>query len=412
MTDTKKEEDLLDFEDEEEVTQPAATEQKADAGYSTTQIRGFRDFLLKPELNRAITDNGFEHPSEVQHQAIPAAILGQDILAQAKSGMGKTAVFVLSALHQIEERDEKVVQCIVLVHTRELAYQIQREFVRFSKYLPYAKVGVFYGGVPIPANKALLEKKDDDFPTICVGTPGRMVDLVRRNILKTDHVKYFVMDEADQLLEKLDMRRDVQDVFMKCPASKQVMMFSATLPKEIRELAKKFMKYATANNNKMTRHPTLLPTHPPTPPLPRHREPLEIYVDSQSKLTLHGLQQYYVELDETQKNAKLNDLLDNLEFNQVMIFVKSPQRAEVLNTLMKELGFPSTCIHGKYVHSAVAASSSVFLFVLWKHRVRSNTFSFSSQDEAGRAYRDVQGVQGVQVAHLHRHEPVRPWYRH
>eukprot|EP01061_Rhynchopus_euleeides_P038040 TRINITY_DN65411_c0_g1_i1.p1 TRINITY_DN65411_c0_g1~~TRINITY_DN65411_c0_g1_i1.p1 ORF type:complete len:439 (+),score=217.17 TRINITY_DN65411_c0_g1_i1:59-1375(+) len=319
MTDVKKEEgetDLLDFNDEE--PQPVATEQRADAGYSTAQIRGFREFLLKPELNRAITDNGFEHPSEVQHQAIPAAMLGQDILAQAKSGMGKTAVFVLSVLHQLEEREDKVVQAICLVHTRELAYQIQREFVRFSKYLPYAKVAVFYGGIQISQNKALLQKKGDDFPSIVVSTPGRLVALVKGNILNTEHVKYFVMDEADQLLEKLDMRRDVQDVFMKCPTNKQVLMFSATLSKDIRDLAKKFMK-----------------------------DPLEIYVDSQSKLTLHGLQQYYIEVEENKKNRKLNDLLDALEFNQVMIFVRSPQRATALNAMLKECGFPSTCIHGR-----------------------------------------------------------------
>ena len=263
MTDTKKEEgetDLLDFEDEE--AQPTTNEQRADAGYSTAQIRGFREFLLKPELNRAITDNGFEHPSEVQHQAIPAAMLGQDILAQAKSGMGKTAVFVLSVLHQIEKRDDKVVQAICLVHTRELAYQIQREFVRFSKYLPYAQVAVFYGGIPVAQNVALLNKKGDDFPTIVVGTPGRLTDLVKRGKLLTDHVKYFVMDEADQLLEKLDMRRDVQDVFMKCPSSKQVLMFSATLAKDIRELAKKFMKYAP--------HPHPHPLPPPLPSTPPH----------------------------------------------------------------------------------------------------------------------------------------------
>merc|ERR1712048_1275859 len=127
-----------------------------------------------------------------------------------------------------------------------------------------------------------------------------------------------VMDEADQLLEKLDMRRDVQEVFVKCPANKQVMMFSATLPKDVREVAKKFMK-----------------------------DPLEIYGDSQAKLTLHGLQQYYVDLEEKQKNRKLADLLDSLEFNQVIIFVRSTPRCTALNEMLKECGFPSVCINSR-----------------------------------------------------------------
>ena len=311
---------LLDFEDDEADKQQG--EEAAGAagamGHATIQIRGFREFLLKPELNRAITDNGFEHPSEVQDQCIPSAILGQDILAQARSGMGKTAVFVLSVLHQIEETDEKYIQSICLVHTRELAHQIKREFVRFSKYLPSVKTSVFYGGMPIAQDIKVLQKKGEEYPTIAVGTPGRMIALIRNGHLKTEKVKYFVMDEADQLLDKLDMRKDVQDIFVKCPTGKQVMMFSATLPKEIRDVAKKFMK-----------------------------DPLEIYVDSMAKLTLHGLHQYYVEVEEKEKNRKLNDLLDSLEFNQVVIFVKSAPRAEALNTILKKCGFPSTCIHSR-----------------------------------------------------------------
>lgn len=112
------------------------------------------------------------------------------------------------------------------------------------------------------------------------------------------------------------MRRDVQEIFRSTPHSKQVMMYSATLSKEIRPICKKFMQ-----------------------------TPLEIYVDDQTKLTLHGLQQYYVKLDEKEKNRKLNDLLDSLEFNQVCIFVKSVQRANELNKLLNECNFPSICIH-------------------------------------------------------------------
>eukprot|EP00913_Durusdinium_trenchii_P008352 g7845.t1 len=258
---------------------------------------GFKDFLLKPELLRAIVDCGFEHPSEVQHECIPQAILGTDVLCQAKSGMGKTAVFVLACLQQIDS-SEKAVRTMVVCHTRELAYQIKQEFERFSKYFPGVKSAVVYGGTPMSTDKEML--KD------CRSTPD----------LKLDKLQHFVLDECDKCLDKIDMRKDVQSIFMESPKKKQVMMFSATMSAETRALCKKFMT-----------------------------EPHEIRVDEESKLTLHGLLQYYVKLTEKEKNRKLNDLLDALEFNQVVIFVKSVQRAVALDKLLVECNFPSIAIH-------------------------------------------------------------------
>merc|ERR1712228_39767 len=151
---------------------------------------------------------------------------------------------------------------------------------------------------------------------ILIGTPGRVLGLVREKDLKLDKLTQFVLDECDKCLEKLDMRKDVQQIFMETPKKKQVMMFSATMSKETRELCKKFMQ-----------------------------DPHEISVDQESKLTLHGLLQYYVKLTEKEKNRKLNDLLDALEFNQVVIFVKSVQRAIALDKLLVECSFPSLAIH-------------------------------------------------------------------
>ncbi|KAJ2002103.1 Suppressor of the cold-sensitive snRNP biogenesis mutant brr1-1, partial [Coemansia sp. S85] len=134
--------------------------------------------------------------------------------------------------------------------------------------------------------------------------------------LRLSSVNSFVIDECDKVLEAIDMRRDVQDIFKATPHNKQVLMFSATLSKEIRPVCKKFMQ-----------------------------DPREIYVDDEAKLTLHGLQQYYVTLPEAGKNRKLSDILDSLEFNQVVIFVKSVQRAKLLNNLLNSCNFSSTCIH-------------------------------------------------------------------
>lgn len=140
----------------------------------------FADMLLKAELNRSIAECGFEHPSEVQQECIPHAMMGVDILCQAKSGMGKTAVFVLTMLHQLPV-DPKPCSALVLCHNRELAYQIQKEFKRFQSQLPDVRTEVIYGGVPINEHITLLKglKK----PHIVVGTPGRILALVKKGDL-------------------------------------------------------------------------------------------------------------------------------------------------------------------------------------------------------------------------------------
>merc|ERR1719376_656884 len=197
-----------------------------------------------------------------------------------------TAVFVLATLQQIEPVDGQV-SVLVMCHTRELAFQISKEYERFSKFLPAIKVGVFFGGLAIAKDEQVLK-----------------------------NLKHFVLDECDKMLEQLDMRRDVQEIFRATPHEKQVMMFSATLSKDIRPVCKKFMQ-----------------------------DPMEVYIDDEAKLTLHGLRQHYVKLKDSEKNRKLFELLDVLEFNQVVIFVKSVQRCVALAQLLIEQNFPAIAIH-------------------------------------------------------------------
>ncbi|KAK7077576.1 ATP-dependent RNA helicase ddx39a [Halocaridina rubra] len=207
-----------------------------------------------------------------------------DILGQAKPGIGKTAVFVLATLQQIDPVDGQV-SVFVMCHTRELAYQIAKEHERFRKYMPTVKIGVFFGGMNVSKDEETLKS---NCPHIVVGTPGRLLALIRNKKLNLKNLKHFVLDECDKMLEQLDMRRDVQEIFRNTPHEKQVMMFSATLSKEIRPVCKKFMQ-----------------------------DPMEVYIDDEAKLTLHGLQQHYVKIKENEKNRKLFELLDALEFNQV-----------------------------------------------------------------------------------------------
>ncbi|XP_075449223.1 ATP-dependent RNA helicase DDX39A-like [Ascaphus truei] len=179
--------------------------------------------------------------------------------------------------------------------------------------LSHSQVAVFFSGLSI--------KKDEDVIRrsclhIVVGTPGCILALIRDKTLSLKNVKHFVLDECDKMLEQLDMRRDMQEIFRLTPHEKQCMMFSATLSKEIHPVCRKFMQ-----------------------------DPMEVFVDDETKLTLHGLQQYYVKLKDSEKNRKLFDLLDVLEFNQVVIFMKSVQRWVALAQLLVEQNFPAIAFH-------------------------------------------------------------------
>uniref|UniRef100_A0A667X1H3 RNA helicase n=1 Tax=Myripristis murdjan TaxID=586833 RepID=A0A667X1H3_9TELE len=290
MTENDVDNELLDYEEDEVEAAGVAEVGSGDGmsvrkegvkgSYVSIHSSGFRDFLLKPELLRAIVDCGFEHPSEVK-------------------GQGHCDLMCVSVL--------------VMCHTRELAFQISKEYERFSKYMPTVKVAVFFGGLSIKKDEEVLKR---ECPHVVVGTPGRILALTRNKTLNLRHIKHFILDECDKMLEQLDMRRDVQEIFRMTPHEKQVMMFSATLSKEIRPVCRKFMQ-----------------------------DPMEIFVDDETKLTLHGLQQYYVKLKDNEKNRKLFDLLDVLEFNQVVIFVKSVQRCVALAQLLVEQNFPAIAIH-------------------------------------------------------------------
>ncbi|VEL10449.1 unnamed protein product [Protopolystoma xenopodis] len=404
--------DLLDYEDEEQETvqEPKANgEALAKKGikgaYVTIHSSGFRDFILKPELLRAIVDCGFEHPSEVQHECIPQAILSMDVLCQAKSGMGKTAVFVIATLQQLDA-EESVTRVLV---------------------------GVFFGGVPIRKDIETLTKSTIH---IVVGTPGRILDLVRNKALKLAGIKHFILDECDKMLETLglfilfynDVRyaprrpRDIQNdspsktsddvqcyneqrdppslpklharrrlltsaavdflITMQrcdghsssCP-SRYACLFGRDNPiLDVRRICTEncllrsqithsetkppYLRYWRLDSSRLSRCgeggqrigsnrvlgsrvSKLIWRHQPL----NFFQPLEIFIDNDSKLTLHGLRQHYVKVKETEKNKKLFELLDELHFNQVIIFVKSVQRCTALAQLLVDQNFPAIAMH-------------------------------------------------------------------
>lgn len=283
--------------------------------YAGVGTVSFRDMLLKEQILRAIGDAGFEHPSEVQQNAIPFAMVGQDMIVQAKSGMGKTAVFVIATLQQIEvDPDDDGVDTLILCHSREMAFQVHKEVERLGKYVTDVNSACVFGGISVSEQKAMIEKQT---PHILVGTPGRVLHFIKNRVVKIDGLKRLVLDECDDMLQGSEMRRQIQDIFKEAPKEKQVMMCSATIGARAKGICRQISQNAE-----------------------------EIFLDD-NKLTLHGLQQHYVEIEEKDKIKKLNDLLDTLDFNQVIVFVRSTERASALDKVLQKAFFPSIALHGR-----------------------------------------------------------------
>lgn len=159
----------------------------------------FKDFLIQDELKTAIQEGGFEFPSDVQKQCLPVALMGNDVLCQGKTGMGKTAVFIFTIINRILKGEIKGdLSCLVLCHTRELAYQISKEFKRFSKNMTMKTI-LLIGGDSEKEQMKELKKK----PTIIIGTPGRIISLNQKKALDLSNIQVFVIDECDKMLNAL-----------------------------------------------------------------------------------------------------------------------------------------------------------------------------------------------------------------
>ena len=194
----------------------------------------FEDLNLKESILKAIKDLGYETPSQIQAESIPIAIKGYDLIGQAQTGTGKTAAFGCSILNNMQKNEN--ISSIILTPTRELAIQIYEELNKLSKY-DKAKVLAVYGGDPIQRQIRELKKGTD----IVVGTPGRVLDLIRRNILPLSNIQSFVLDEADEMLN-MGFIDDIKEVMKELPKERQTLLFSATMPPQIEKLAKHYMK--------------------------------------------------------------------------------------------------------------------------------------------------------------------------
>lgn len=271
----------------------------------------FDSMSLPDNLLRGIYAHGFEKPSPIQQKAIIPIKNGNDVLAQAQSGTGKTGAFSIGAMCHVDPALKKV-QILVLVPTRELAQQIEYVASHLGTYLPLSVYSAT-GGTPINADLKALERGVQ----YLVGTPGRIYDLMHRNALSRQHIKVLIMDEADQMLEDRFREQVMCILGLGFSKNTRVALFSATMPAEVVEFADSLLQN---------------PTRILIPP---------------EEVTLDGIKQYFVELPrEDWKYEVLCDLYQQLNINQAIIYCNKRQKVEWLAEKMSAQGFPLSFIHG------------------------------------------------------------------
>jgi translation initiation factor 4A len=269
------------------------------------------DFDIKTDLLRGIYCVGFENPSPIQQKAIKPMLSGKDIIAQAQSGTGKTGTFSISTL-QLIDTDVQEIQAIILSPTHELAIQSANVIKNIGAMMKKLVVKTLVGGTSINEDTNSLKTNT---PHIVVGTPGRVYDMIRRNFLTTDKIRVFVLDEADDMLSS-GFKDQIYNIFQYLPNNVQVALFSATIPPEIMELTKKFMK-----------------------------NPIKIIMKTE-ELNLECIQQYYIAIqNDKEKYTMLKQLFEFLTLSQCIIYVNSVKRVMDLYGAMVDEGFSVCCIH-------------------------------------------------------------------
>ena len=276
---------------------------------TNTKGNEFEDYCLKRELLMGIFEKGWEKPSPIQEASVPIALTGRDILARAKNGTGKTGAYTIPVIERIDPTRHEL-QALIIVPTRELALQTSQICIELSKYLG-CKVMVTTGGTNL---------KDDIMrlydPVHCIiATPGRILDLMNKNLVKTQSCNVLVLDEADKLLSQ-DFKGMLDNIISHLPNNRQILLYSATFPLTVEQFMKKHLS-----------------------------NPYEINL--MDELTLKGVTQYYAFVQERQKVHCLNTLFSKLQINQSIIFCNSTQRVELLAKKITELGYSCFYIHAK-----------------------------------------------------------------
>lgn len=270
----------------------------------------FSDLNLSSELLQAIDDLGFESPSEVQEASIPIILEGRDVLAQAQTGTGKTASFGIPMIEGMEE-DADDLQALVLVPTRELARQVSEELKKLSKYKKFIKIVPIYGGADM--GKQLRDLKKG--ASIVVGTPGRVMDHMKRKTIRLDGLKFLTFDEADEMFD-MGFRDDMKTIIEKTNPDRQTLFFSATFDNDIREFSRLYQ-----------------------------RNPAKVIIEKK-ELTAEKIEQFYLELNRNMKTEILNRLILIHKPKKSIIFCNTKRMVEALEVEIAQRGYKVDSLHG------------------------------------------------------------------
>jgi len=268
----------------------------------------FNNLEISKNIKDAILEMGFKEPTKIQERAIPVLLSGKDCIGQAQTGTGKTAAFGLPIVEMCSQQN-KSIEALILAPTRELAVQIVEALRDFSKYKKL-KIATIIGGMSYTRQLESLAKR----PNIVVATPGRIVDYLENKKLKLDKVKFFCIDEADEML-KIGFKIEIDKIISHLPTEKQSALFSATLDNNVRKIADKIM-----------------------------RDPVEILISSGLQ-TIDTVDQYSILVNENNKLQLLTDIID-VRGEKSLIFGRTKKRADELTTALNTLGYSARALHG------------------------------------------------------------------
>ena len=275
----------------------------------------FENLNLHPSIVQAITETGYTEPTPIQQQAIPELLAGHDIMASAQTGTGKTAAFMLPALHLLAEPPKergKGPRVLILTPTRELALQVSEAATKYGKHLARTKVVSILGGMPYPLQNKLLSQPVD----ILVATPGRLIDHIQRGRINFSRLEMLVLDEADRMLD-MGFIDDVETIASATPTNRQTLLFSATLDNAIDKIASRLLK-----------------------------SPKRIQIATQ-KAKLDNIEQrlHYTD-DISHKNKLLDHVLRDVTLKQAIIFTATKRDADTLADNLSAQGFDAGALHG------------------------------------------------------------------
>ena len=271
----------------------------------------FKDLQLNPLILKAINDQNYINPTAIQKKAIPLVLNQFDVLASAQTGTGKTAAFALPIIHNLaKERRGNKIKALIVTPTRELAIQIGENFTDFSKYTTIRNT-VIFGGVKQGTQTNKLAKR----PEVLIATPGRLLDLIEQGFISLKDVAYFVLDEADRMLD-MGFIHDIRKLLNQLPKERQSLFFSATLPKNIIELSSQILK-----------------------------QPKKISVNPESS-TAETIKQYIYYTNKSSKNDLLYHILKDEKINQLLLFSRTKHGADRIVRNLRKKNIQASAIHG------------------------------------------------------------------